>query len=144
GGLRPPASIALGMSLGTDAGVYCIDGDGGFLMHLGSIPMLPLRGRDNLRYVMINNGAHESVGGQPTLAFEIDVAGVLTAAGFQQVEVVRQASELQSAVARLAEHARSALVIEVAQGSRPDLGRPTIAPVANKTDMMGEFEAGRR
>lgn len=143
GGMGHAASIAMGMCLGTDQTVYCVDGDGGFLMHLGSIPVAAQRARENFRYLMINNGAHESVGGQPTVAFDIDTAAILTAAGFAHVEVVREAAELEAAVRRLAATPRSALVVEVAQGSRPDLGRPTIAPAANKVDMMAEFEAGR-
>ncbi|MGC3954894.1 MAG: phosphonopyruvate decarboxylase [Propionicimonas sp.] len=144
GGMGHAASIAAGVCLGTEQNVYCIDGDGGFLMHLGSIPVIAQRVRPNFRYLMINNGAHESVGGQPTVAFDIDTAAVLTAAGFERVEVVRDEAELPAAVQRLAATPRSALVVEVAQGSRPDLGRPTIAPAANKADMMAEFEAGRR
>ena len=143
GGMGHAASIAMGMGLGTDREVYCIDGDGGFLMHLGSLPVIARRGADNLRYVMINNGAHESVGGQPTVALEIDPAGILRAAGFGQVEIVREAGARPAAVQRLAATPKSALVIEVAQGSRPDLGRPTVAPVVNKADMMAEFAAER-
>lgn len=143
GGMGHSASIAMGMCLGTEQAVYCVDGDGGFLMHLGSIPVIAQHAKDNFRYLMINNGAHESVGGQPTIAFDIDTAAILTAAGFEQVEVVRDPAELAPAVQRLAATPRSALVVEVAQGSRPDLGRPTIAPVTNKADMMAEFEAAR-
>ena len=144
GGMGHAASIAAGVCLGTDQTVYCIDGDGGFLMHLGSIPVIAQRVRPNFRYLMINNGAHESVGGQPTVGFEIDTAAILSAAGFEQVEVVREDSELTAAVQRLAARPRSALVVEVAQGSRADLGRPTVAPAANKADMMAVFEAARR
>ena len=143
GGMGHAASIAAGVCLGTDQNVYCIDGDGGFLMHLGSIPVIAQRVRPNFRYLMINNGAHESVGGQPTVGFDIDTAGILRAAGFEQVEVVREADELADAVRRLAEAPKSALIVEVAQGSRPDLGRPTVAPAANKAAMMAEFEAAR-
>ena len=143
GGMGHAASIAMGICLGTDETVYCIDGDGGFLMHLGSIPVIAQQVRGNFRYLMINNGAHESVGGQPTVAFDIDTAGILTAAGFAHVEVVRQASDLVAALQRLAATPKSALVVEVAQGSRPDLGRPTVAPAANKTAMMAEFQAAR-
>ena len=144
GGMGHAASVAMGMCLGTEQPVYCIDGDGGFLMHLGSIPVIAQRARENFRYLMINNGAHESVGGQPTVAFDIDTAAILAAAGFAHVEVVRDADEVAAAVARLVATPKSALVIEVAQGSRPDLGRPTITPAATKAAMMLEFEDARR
>ncbi len=143
GGMGHASSIAVGMCLGTDRRVYCIDGDGAFLMHMGAIAIAAQKARENFRYVLINNGAHESVGGQPTVAFDIDIPGILTASGFDAVETVREPSELAAAVRRLADVPRTALVIEVAQGSRPDLGRPTTTPVQNKLDMMREFQAGR-
>ncbi len=143
GGMGHASSIAMGMALGTDRRVYTVDGDGAFLMHLGAIAIAAQQARENFRYVLINNGAHESVGGQPTVAFSIDIPGILTAAGFESVETVRDAGELADAVRRLADTPRAALVIEVAQGSRADLGRPTTTPLQNKLDMMQEFQAGR-
>lgn len=142
GGMGHTSSIALGMSLGTDRLVYCVDGDGSFLMHLGAIPVVAQQARDNLRYVLINNGAHESVGGQPTVAFDIDVPTMLSAAGFTGVETVNSAEQLTGAVRRLAASPGAALVVEVAQGSRDDLGRPTTTPRQNKLDMIREFRVG--
>ncbi len=142
GGMGHASSIAMGMCLGTDRDVYCIDGDGAFLMHLGAIPVLARHARENLRYVLINNGAHESVGGQPTVAFDIDIPAILRAGGFASVETVRTAEEIAPAVRRLTASPRRALVIEVAEGSRGDLGRPTTTPAQNKDDMMREFRAG--
>lgn len=144
GGMGHASSIAMGVALGTDEQVYCIDGDGGFLMHLGAAPVIAQTARDNFRYVMINNGAHESVGGQPTVAFSIDIPMILRGAGFEHVELVRRGSDIASAMARIAERPRSALIIETLQGSRPDLGRPTVSPAANKLDMLKEFEGSRR
>lgn len=143
GGMGHASSIALGMSLGTDRRVYTIDGDGAFLMHMGAIAVAAQQAPDNFRYVMINNGAHESVGGQPTVGFDIDIPAILKGSGFDSVETVRNAEDLAAAIKRLADTPRMALVIEVAQGSRPDLGRPTTTPVQNKLDMMREFNAGR-
>ncbi len=142
GGMGHASSIAMGMCLGTDRDVYCIDGDGAFLMHLGAIPVVAQHARENLRYILINNGAHESVGGQPTVAFDIDIPAILRAGGFAGVETVTTADQIAPAVRRLAASPRRALVIEVAQGSRADLARPTTTPVQNKNDMMGEFRVG--
>lgn len=144
GGMGHSSSIAMGAYLGTDELVYCIDGDGGFLMHLGSAPVIAQRARDNYRYILINNGAHESVGGQPTVAFDIDIPAILRGSGFEHVELVTEGAQIADAVARVAARPRSALVIETVQGSRPDLGRPTVSPSANKVDMMKEFERTRR
>lgn len=143
GGMGHASSIAMGMALGTDHRVYTIDGDGAFLMHMGAVAITAQQARDNFRYVLINNGAHESVGGQPTVGFSIDIPAILLGAGFESVEVVRTLEELPDAVRRHADAPRAALVIEVAQGSRADLGRPTTTPRQNKLDMMQEFEASR-
>jgi len=143
GGMGHASSIAMGMAMGSDARVYCIDGDGAFLMHMGAIAVAAQKAPENFRYVLINNGAHESVGGQPTVAFDIDIPAILMAAGFTSVQTVREQSELAAAMARVAQTPRHALVIEVAQGSRDDLGRPTTTPAQNKADMMRQFRAGR-
>lgn len=143
GGMGHASSIAMGMCIGSERRVYCIDGDGAFLMHLGALPVIGQHVGDNFRYVLINNGAHESVGGQPTVAFEIDIPAILAASGFEQVETVQTQADLPHALGRLAAAPRSALLINVAQGSRPDLGRPTISPGQNKVDLMQELSAGR-
>lgn len=139
GGMGHSASIAMGMALGTDEPVYCVDGDGAFLMHMGSAAVIAQQAKDNYRYVLINNGAHESVGGQATVAFDIDIEAVLRGVGFENVETVRSADALPAAMARLSDRPRSALIIETAQGSRADLGRPTVTPLANKANMMLEL-----
>lgn len=143
GGMGHASSIAMGACLGTDELVYCIDGDGGFLMHMGASPVIAQTARDNFRYIMINNGAHESVGGQPTVGFGIDIPAILTGSGFEQVEVVTDGADIADAVARVAAKPRSALIIETLQGSRADLGRPTVSPSANKVDMRTVFEESR-
>lgn len=142
GGMGHVSSLAMGMAFGTERRVYTIDGDGAFLMHLGAIATTAQKAPQNFRYLLINNGAHESVGGQPTVAFDIDVSGILIAAGFGSVETVREPEDLAAAVRRLAQTPRHALVVDVAQGSRPELGRPTVSPQQNKLDMMREFHPG--
>ncbi|MDF1489385.1 phosphonopyruvate decarboxylase [Tessaracoccus caeni] len=144
GGMGHSSSIAMGACLGTEQPVYCIDGDGGFLMHTGAAPVIAQRARDNFRYILINNGAHESVGGQPTVAFDIDIPEILRGAGFEHIELVTEGDAIAGAVARVAAQPRSALIIETQQGSRADLGRPTVSPSANKVDMLKEFEGARR
>lgn len=144
GGMGHSSSIALGLALGTDAPVYCIDGDGGFLMHMGAAPVNASNASGNLRYIIINNGAHESVGGQPTVGFEIDIESILRGAGFAHVERVSGGADIAPAIGRLASTSRGALVIDTAQGSRPDLGRPTVAPRRNKLDMMERLREARQ
>lgn len=141
GSMGHTASIALGMSLGTERNVYCVDGDGSFLMHLGGMGVAARNAGGNFKYILINNGAHESVGGQPTIALDIDGEGVLRDLGFGPVLAARTGDEVAAAVARLRGEPRGALVIYVNQGSREDLGRPTVAPEQNKQAMMAQFRA---
>lgn len=140
GGMGHSSSIAMGAALGTDQLVYGVDGDGGFLMHMGAAPIIAQTARDNFRYILINNGAHESVGGQPTVAFDIDIPTILKGSGFQHVELVSDAASIPAAIERMKSQPRAALIIETAQGSRADLGRPTVSPSENKIAMLKAFE----
>lgn len=136
GGMGHTSSIALGLALGQPRDVWCIDGDGSFLMHMGASPVSASVAPDNLHYIINNNGAHESVGGQPTVALEIDVPGILRASGFDQVIEATTPDEVSSGIIFQRKHAKTALVIYTDPGSRDDLGRPTTTPQQNKQAMM--------
>ena len=141
GGMGHTLSIAAGMAVGTDATVWCLDGDGSMLMHLGSLPVLAQRWPANLRYVVNVNGAHESVGGQPNVASDIDVGGLMAACGLGLPLEARTSDEVATGMRALASGAATALVLHTRQGSRADLGRPTVAPADNKAAMMAAFAA---
>ena len=136
GSMGHTSSIALGISLFSDRTVYCIDGDGSFIMHLGSAAVNAQNMGDNFRYIIINNGAHESVGGQPTAGFDIDIAGILKCCGFEYVYTASDENTLRKSMEPLKKHKKSALVIYTKQGSRKNLGRPTLSPLENKTALM--------
>ena len=137
GGMGHTLSIALGMAMGCpDRRVWCLDGDGSMLMHMGSLAVSAQMWPDNLRYVVNVNGAHESVGGQPNVALDIDVPGILHAFGFTSVIVACTASEVDAAMDRIVSLSCSVLVLRTHQGSRDDLGRPTVSPAENKLAMM--------
>lgn len=142
GGMGHTSSIALGMSLGTDKNVYCIDGDGSFIMHMGSFAVTADKAGANFKYILNNNGAHESVGGQPTVGFKIDVAAILKAVGFRKVYIAQTEDEIHTAMQALAGERLAALVINTRQGSRSDLGRPTVSPRENKEAMMKKLGLG--
>ncbi len=144
GGMGHTSSIVLGMSLGTGRNVYCIDGDGSFLMHMGSFAVTADNAGANFKYILNNNGAHESVGGQPTVGFRIDIPAVLRALGFREVMTASTREEIAAAMERLADVRLGALVICTHQGSRDNLGRPTISPVDNKKAMMARFSAAEK
>lgn len=141
GGMGHTSSIALGLALGQDRDVWCLDGDGSFLMHMGAFPISAQAAPANFHYVLNDNGAHESVGGQPTVALDIDVPTILAASGFEQVLEARTADEVAAGIRALREGPRRALVIYTDPGSRDDLGRPTTTPQENKCAMMELIES---
>ena len=136
GGMGHTSSIAFGLASGTDRTVWCLDGDGSMLMHLGSLAVFGTRGLANLHYVINDNGAHESVGGQPTATRDIDVPAILSACGFSPVLTAGTREEIRDAMACLAGSEGGALVLRTHQGSRDDLGRPTTSPQQNKQALM--------
>lgn len=143
GSMGHTASIAFGLASGCERPVWCLDGDGSMLMHLGSLAVIGTRGLANLHYVVNDNGAHESVGGQPTVTRAIDAPAALRALGFAPVLVASTADEITAAMAELAAGPGGALVLRTRQGSRPDLGRPTTSPQENKHALMQLIAEGR-
>lgn len=136
GAMGHTASIALGISLSTDKRVYCIDGDGSMLMHLGGLGIVAKNSKDNFKYIVINNGSHESVGGQPTIGFDLDLNAIFTGLGFSKVFEVSTIEEINNGFNVFDELSKAVLVINVKQGSRDDLGRPTSTPQENKEAFM--------
>ena len=140
GSMGHTSSIALGMSIGSDKNIYCIDGDGSFIMHTGMFAIIPKIASKNFKYILINNGAHESVGGQPTVGFDIDIEKVLLAFGFKNVYKATTAEEIKTYMKNLSENTLQCLVIYTKLGARENLGRPTITPVENKKNIMKKFK----
>lgn len=130
GGMGHASLIALGVALekpGTPA--YCLDGDGAVIMHMGSLATIGDLGPKNFKHVVLNNGAHDSVGGQPTVAFGIDIPAIAKASGYKSARVATTEDELRAALTELASTEGPALVeVRVKKGSRKDLGRPTMTP----------------
>jgi len=118
--------------------VNCIDGDGAALMHLGAMAAVGAVSPANLRHIVLNNGAHDSVGGQPTIARQIDLAGIARACGYALVYSVKTAEELRKALGETACKADGAVFIEVfvRKGARSGLGRPESSPIENKEAFM--------
>ena len=141
GSMGHASSIALGIGLGDAAApVWCVDGDGAFIMHMGAAALLAADAPPGLRYIVINNGAHESVGGQPTLGFDIDLPGVLRDVGFSPVHQARTPEELTAAMAEL-RTGGGALVVMTKLGARADLGRPEHTPRQNKAAFSAALRA---
>lgn len=136
GGMGHTSSIAYGVAIGTKRDVWCLDGDGSLLMHMGALAIIAQNMPDNLHYVVNNNGAHESVGGQPTVARNIDVPAILRACGFAGVVEASTKEQIAQAVAQSKVQPGYAIVLKTHQGSRDDLGRPTTTPQQNKEALM--------
>lgn len=138
GGMGHASQIALGLALQQPARqVFCLDGDGAALMHLGGWTTIGASGCGNFKQILINNGAHDSVGGQPTLGFAVDFQAMARAAGYREVSQARSKSETVARVQALRRATGPALLeIRVNAGHRPDLGRPTIPPLENKKHLM--------
>lgn len=138
GGMGHTASIALGVALGKpQTRVVCLDGDGSLLMHLGALPIIGAAKPTNLIHVLLNNGSHESVGGQPTVADRVDFQSLALACGYSAYSVASTVSELTTAWNHLANQSGpSFLEVRILSGSREDLGRPTSSPEQNKQAFM--------
>ena len=83
GGMGHTSSVALGFSLASKKRVICLDGDGSFLMHLGSIKTIGSFAKNNLKYILLNNNSHDSVGGQSTYADKINFKNLSKSLGFK-------------------------------------------------------------
>jgi phosphonopyruvate decarboxylase len=139
GSMGHASQIALGIAMARpDARVLCLDGDGAALMHLGSFAAIGAGRAANLVHVVLNNGAHDSVGGQPTVGFDIDFPRVARACGYAAtVGPLTSPAEVRSEIRRLeVGTGPSMLEVRVATGARRDLGRPKEPPVENKLRFM--------
>ncbi len=118
--------------------VWCLDGDGASLMHLGSLPVIGRRLPSNLIHVIINNGAHETVGGMPVCCGTMNFPALAAASGYPSVFTADSEDSLREILSASLPGAEGPVFIEVkcACGSRPDLGRPTTTPVENRNAMM--------
>lgn len=138
GSMGHASQIALGIALQKkNRKVYCFDGDGALLMHLGSIAIIASMHLDNYVHVVFNNGAHDSVGGQPTVALEIDLPQIALACGYALVLSVADEGTLHEVLEKIkGAHGPVFLEIRVKKGARKDLGRPTTTPIQNKEALM--------
>ena len=138
GSMGHSSSIALGVAINKpDTKVWCVDGDGAVLMHMGAMAVLGANAPKNLVHVVINNGAHETVGGMPTVASQIDLVAIAKACGYPYAVSVSNFDDLDRELA--AAKTRDALTLIEAKcsiGARDDLGRPTTTALENKQNFM--------
>ena len=135
GSMGHTLSIAAGVALGNPSKrVICLDGDGSMLMHMGSMAIVGCLHLRNLIHIVFNNGAHESVGGQPTVATAIDLRSIATSCNYSNYYYCDSTTSLAQTLGALdSQHGAIFIEARCAIGSRPDLGRPKSTPADNKT-----------
>jgi phosphonopyruvate decarboxylase len=139
GSMGHASQIALGIALQKpERKIYCFDGDGASLMHMGNMAITASMNCKNYVHVVFNNGAHDSVGGQPTVGLKMDLCGVAKAVGYKATYSVETMEQLEVSLAEIKDVEGPALLqVCVKKGNRKDLGRPTTTPVQNKEALMG-------
>lgn len=138
GSMGHASSIALGVAAQEPGRrVWCLDGDGATLMHMGALAVIGSSGVRNLVHIVLDNGAHETVGGMPTAAGQIDLVAIAKACGYAMAQAVSDEQGLARALEEASSQEGPTMVlVKCALGSRPDLGRPTITPKQAKVDFM--------
>lgn len=138
GSMGHSSSIALGVALqASREDVWCIDGDGAVIMHMGAMAVIGKVHPENLIHVVINNEAHESVGGAPTAASNIDFVSLAKACNYDYAVSVDCMDDLKAVLYEYkCKSGLRFLEVKSAVGSRRDLGRPTLSPSDNKTIFM--------
>ncbi len=138
GSMGHSSSIALGIALRKpEKKIWIIDGDGAVLMHMGSMAVMGANSPKNVVHVVINNGAHETVGGMPTVASKVDLVQIAKGCGYPNAVSVASFEALDEALqAAKARDELSLIEVKCAIGARDDLGRPTTTAKENKENFM--------
>jgi phosphonopyruvate decarboxylase len=142
GSMGHASQIALGIAMAKpDRKVWCFDGDGAAIMHMGSMAIVANKAPKNYLHVVFNNGAHDSVGGQPTVGLKIDLPAVAKAVGYKATVSVANKEELEKELSTLNSQLSALggpilIEVKVKKGNRKDLGRPTTTPIQNKEALM--------
>jgi len=138
GSMGHASQIALGIALEkTDRRIWCFDGDGATIMHMGSMAIVASKKPTNYIHVVFNNGAHDSVGGQPTVGLTIDLPAVAKAVGYVYAFSVDNREALNDTLNKVNSLEGPVLIdVKVKKGNRKDLGRPTTTPIENRDALM--------
>ena len=134
--------------------VVCLDGDGSSIMQMGNMAIAGAAHQPNLMHFVLNNAAHDSVGGQPTVGGDVDLAKIAEACGYYVADKFTGGSMYDLKV-MLRERIDQVIYswacdgddgqttffeIQVAKGARKDLGRPKEPPQVNKKLFMQTLE----
>lgn len=142
GGMGHASQIALAIAMQKkERQVYCLDGDGASIMQMGGMATIGSRKPSNYVHFVLNNGAHDSVGGQPTVGRQIDFCEIAEGCGYENVVKVTTPEELDAVLSDSETKEKLTFVeVLVTKGARKDLGRPKSTPVENKIALMKFLE----
>lgn len=138
GSMGHASSIALGVAISKPSrNVYCLDGDGACIMHMGTMTTAGSVPNENFKHILFNNGCHDSVGAQPTAGFDVNFPKIAQECGYKTAFSVSEKEELAEGVRKLASVKGPAFMeVKIRPGARKDLGRPKSSPLKNKTDFI--------
>lgn len=139
GSMGCTSSIALGIALNSKKKIVVIDGDGALIMQLGALTTIGHYQPENFYHILIDNNAHESTGGQPTVSDTVNFKKICFGSGYKSVYLANNREDLKVALDKMFKEegkGPSMLIISVKKGSREDLGRPTTTPIQNKEFFM--------
>jgi phosphonopyruvate decarboxylase len=145
GGMGHASQIALGLCKAQpERSTYCFDGDGAVLMHMGSLAIIGQSSAVNYTHIVFNNGVHDSVGGQPTLGFDVNFCGIARNCGYVSAIEVESREGIKKALAYAGVHSGPHFIdVHVRSGNRSDIGRPKTTPLQNKNAIMSHLGACR-
>ena len=136
GSMGHASQIALGLAMALpEKSIFCFDGDGSVLMHMGSLAISGNSGCKNFFHIVFDNEAHDSVGGQATLSRRVPLTEVARCCGYETVFNFKTKSEFyqflsETKVKNL--FGPTMILIKVKKGHRRDLMRPKMTPLENK------------
>lgn len=138
GGMGHASSIALGIALAAPQDeVWCLDGDGALLMHMGALAVVGDRGPRRFHHVVFNNGVHDSVGGQPTSIDAVDLPAVARNVSYRWARRTAVVEEIPALIDEMRRNEGPALLeIRVKPGSRENIGRPARTPNDSRAAFM--------
>ena len=129
GSMGCASAMGLGVALNVDRTVVVLDGDGAALMKMGSFATIGAQAPKNLVHVILDNGVHDSTGGQATVSPIVDFARVSLACGYRTGTVIDDLDGFdQVFAAAMASEGPHLVHARIAPGSLSKLGRPTVKP----------------
>jgi len=145
GGMGYVSSLALGYSLHSRKRVVVLDGDGSVLMHMGALATIGHYAPANLLHFILDNNAHDSVGGSKTVSETVNFELLGKAVGYKRSARVNSRSSLQDELAMLQTHEGPALIwVKIRKGSRENLPRPSMSPLERKNLFLSKLAEGSR